>query len=203
MPDQQAELRRKARRRLIGAIILVLLLVIFLPMVLDHEPKPIGSDVPIRMPESERAAAAPAPAPPTQNAQAEAPTGAPVDTPAQPPEPSAPAQTTATQPAAEQAQPPSATVQSTAAAVAASSSNAAEAGGGFVVQVGAFSNAGKAAQAQRKVAAAGLPVFTETVAVGGQSRIRVRAGPFEQRAEAEAALEKLSDIGFGGKLMMK
>ena len=29
------------------------------------------------------------------------------------------------------------------------------------------------------------------------------AGPFEQRAQAEAALEKLSEIGFGGKLMMK
>ena len=55
-------MRRKARRRLIGAIVLVAALVVLLPMVLDHEPKPIGADVPIRIPEPPAVATEPAPA---------------------------------------------------------------------------------------------------------------------------------------------
>jgi DedD protein len=217
MSDQQAELRRKARRRLIGAIILVALLVIFLPMVLDREPKPIGVDVPVRMPQPESAAAnAPAPAavpepivPPSSEPRAESPASTPAPSAS---ETTTPATVSEVQHATDADKTASSNAGSGAAAAeaapaarsaASGAKRAAPAGGEFVVQVGAFSSASKAAQAQRKVAAAGLPVFTETVEVGGQERIRVRAGPFTQRAEAEAALEKLSDIGFGGKLMMK
>lgn len=206
LADQQAELRRKARRRLIGAIILVAALVILLPMVLDHEPKPIGVDVPVRMPQAPTVTAAAAPS--TAVAQESSATEL------AKPETSADAPTSAAPAAADNASVPSEVkqpvespqrTQSAGAAIApaAEAPAAAAAKGEFVVQVGAFSSSSKAAQAQRKVAAAGMPVFTETIEVGGQSRIRVRAGPFEKRAEAEAALEKLSDIGLGGKLMMK
>lgn len=213
-------MRRKARRRLIGAIVLVAALVILLPMVLDHEPKPIGADVPIRIPEPPAVATESAPASIENAVSVPAPTSraeaAPTDTSTPAPtlvaksdeqdekvEANGSAHSSAkapAEPAAKKRSESNAAPNVSAGATAAAASSA---GGAFVVQVGAFSNAAKAAQAQKKVAAAGLPVFTETIDVSGQSRIRVRAGPFEQRAQAEAALEKLSEIGFGGKLMMK
>lgn len=48
---QAAELRGKARRRLAGAIALVLAAVIILPMMLDSEPVPVSEDIPVRIPD--------------------------------------------------------------------------------------------------------------------------------------------------------
>lgn len=48
---QAAEMRVRARRRLVGAVVLVLAAVIVLPMLLDSEPAPVASNVPIRIPE--------------------------------------------------------------------------------------------------------------------------------------------------------
>jgi len=46
-------LQRRARRRLVGAIALVVLVVIVLPIVLDREPSPIGQDLVIQIPSQE------------------------------------------------------------------------------------------------------------------------------------------------------
>ena len=43
-------LKRRARRRLVGAIALVLLVVIVLPVVLDQEPKPVRHDLTVQIP---------------------------------------------------------------------------------------------------------------------------------------------------------
>ena len=48
---QAAELRGRARRRLAGAIALVLAAVIVLPMVLDSQPVPVADNIPIKVPE--------------------------------------------------------------------------------------------------------------------------------------------------------
>ncbi len=48
---QAAEMRVRARRRLAGAVALVLTAVIVLPMLLDSEPAPVASNIPIRIPE--------------------------------------------------------------------------------------------------------------------------------------------------------
>lgn len=53
--DDELQLRKRARRRLVGAIVLVLLVVVFLPMVLDHEPKPLGPTVAITIPPQDSA----------------------------------------------------------------------------------------------------------------------------------------------------
>lgn len=47
------EIKKRARRRLVGAIALVLLAVIVLPMVMDQEPKPITQDIQIHIPSQE------------------------------------------------------------------------------------------------------------------------------------------------------
>ena len=48
--DEEIQLRKKARRRLIGSIALVLLAAILLPMVLDKEPKLLRQDISIEIP---------------------------------------------------------------------------------------------------------------------------------------------------------
>ncbi|HEU0234479.1 MAG TPA: SPOR domain-containing protein [Gallionella sp.] len=50
LTDDELNLRRKARRRLIGAVALTLAVVVILPMVLDSEPKPTGQDIELRIP---------------------------------------------------------------------------------------------------------------------------------------------------------
>jgi DedD protein len=48
---QAADLRIKARRRLAGAVALILAAVVVLPMLLDSEPAHVASNIPIRIPD--------------------------------------------------------------------------------------------------------------------------------------------------------
>ncbi|MFO1398063.1 MAG: SPOR domain-containing protein [Burkholderiales bacterium] len=67
------DLRRRARRRLVGAIVLALAAAVLVPMLLESEPKPLGEDVSVRIPPvddakfvnklNEKAKDAPRPAP--------------------------------------------------------------------------------------------------------------------------------------------
>ena len=53
MAEQQQDvdtLKRRGRRRLVGAVALVLLAVIVLPMVFDPEPRPVNPPVSVRIP---------------------------------------------------------------------------------------------------------------------------------------------------------
>jgi len=50
---QAAELRARARRRLVGAVALVLAAVVVLPMVLNPEPDRVAADIPIRVPDAQ------------------------------------------------------------------------------------------------------------------------------------------------------
>jgi len=53
--------KKRARRRLVGAIALVLAAVVALPMLLDSEPKPLATDIAVHIPDKERAAPLPVP----------------------------------------------------------------------------------------------------------------------------------------------
>jgi DedD protein len=58
MAEQQQDvdtLKRRGRRRLVGAVALVLLAVIILPMVFDPEPKPVNPPVSVRIPGEDEA----------------------------------------------------------------------------------------------------------------------------------------------------
>lgn len=123
------ELRRKARRRLVGAIVLALAAAVLLPMLLEKEPRSLGEDVAVRIPpvdngkfvnrlsgESPKDNAAPArnaapksaPEPPTSAASTPS-AGSPVA----PPSAGAPAgSATSAPPATEPAPPPSAAAKS-------------------------------------------------------------------------------------------
>jgi DedD protein len=49
--------KKRARRRLVGAVALVLAVVIILPMILDSEPKPLADDIAIQIPSRDKSGA--------------------------------------------------------------------------------------------------------------------------------------------------
>jgi DedD protein len=48
--DEEIVLKKRARRRLIGAIVLVTIVVVLLPMFLDSEPRPLNQEISIQIP---------------------------------------------------------------------------------------------------------------------------------------------------------
>jgi len=212
-------LRRRARHRLIGAAVLVLLGVVGFPLLFDTQPRPIAVDIPIQIPDRNSAKPLPAPVA-TPKAQASQPTSgiAPVavgtvNTPAPAPEAKpqpAPAesrpavvaaapQAAASKPAVAKPEPaPAAAAAKPAPAKAEPESRSkvavADADGRFVVQVGAFSDVGKARETRLKVEKAGLKTYTHVAETKEGRRIRVRVGPFATRAEADKAAGKIKDL---------
>ncbi len=62
-PDPVLPEKKRARRRLVGAVALALAVAIGLPMLLDSEPKPLANDIAIQIPAKDKPAAEPAAAP--------------------------------------------------------------------------------------------------------------------------------------------
>ena len=54
--DEELQLKKRARRRLVGAVVLVSAVAVLLPMVLDSEPKPASRKVDIHIPPSDSSA---------------------------------------------------------------------------------------------------------------------------------------------------
>ena len=54
-PDAQLQLKKRARRRLVGAVAFAGLAAVILPMVMDEEPKQQVQDIQIRIPGQEQA----------------------------------------------------------------------------------------------------------------------------------------------------
>src|SRR5215213_3520835 len=84
-------MRRRARHRLIGAVVLVLAGVIGFPLLFDTQPRPVAVDIPIEIPDRNKARPLP-PLPPAASsagkvAPAPTPAPAPVSTEARPPAP--------------------------------------------------------------------------------------------------------------------
>ena len=71
----------------------------------------------------------------------------------------------------------------------------AEAAGRYVVQVGAFADAGAARETQLKAEKLGLKTYTQVAATSAGQRIRVRVGPFGTRDEADKALARARGAG--------
>ena len=81
-----------------------------------------------------------------------------------------------------------------AAAAAATAAASDATVGRFVVQVGAFAENEKAREARLKVERAGLKTYVHVAETPQGKRIRVRAGPFATRAEAEKAAAKIKTL---------
>lgn len=67
-PESIEAMRRRARHRLIGATVLVLAGIVGFPLLFDTQPRPIPVDIPIEIPDRNKAAPLPVPARPAPSA---------------------------------------------------------------------------------------------------------------------------------------
>ncbi|MET1530657.1 sporulation protein [Burkholderia cenocepacia] len=210
--------KQRARRRLVGAIALVVAAVIVLPMVLDSHPKPVTDDIAIDIPNRPahqavvprdddvsdvQAGVAHDEPPASDTAVAAAPAPAPKDAakPVAKPEPTATASVTPPKPAPKPAapKPAPATVANDGAASPDSgdaSSPASPAGARFAVQLGSFKDDATARSWATKLKSAGVPAYVEhRKQADGSTATLLRAGPFADRAAASAAIAKVREAG--------
>jgi DedD protein len=161
---EASEIRRRGRRRLIGAIVLVVFAVVFVPMILDSEPRQKRTEPSLEIPPKDKIA----PLPPVAPAK---PGVVPVPAPVAPAQAPAPAKPEAQQPSA-QAAPPRLE--------------------GFAIQVGAFKEEAKLQAARDKLVAAQIPHFVERR--GDLNRLRAGPYPTREAAEKALASIKAASL---------
>jgi DedD protein len=185
-------LKRRGRRRLVGAIALVLAAVIVLPMVFDSEPKGSAPPVSVRIPGEDETGFTPKVTPKSPPLDQKAAEKAPEKTPEKVAEkaPEAPLEKPA--PKIEITVKKGSEKPVAKAEVEQKRAEAALAGEQFMVPAGAYVDP---AGIIEKLKEARIPYYTEPIATKQGSVTRVRAGPFASRDAAEKALQQLKDLG--------
>lgn len=199
------------KHRIIGAIVIVALAVVFVPMILSKREPPAEtppsaqSQAPDQPADGENKVAVTrvAPPPPALNEPVKIP---PTTSPApDAPKTATPPPAKATPPAPAPEQPKKAAVEpkpSAPTAKAPSESKPATASSGWVVQVGTFSNSTNANRLEQKLRAEGQPVRAERVQLDSGKAVRLRVGPFRDRAAAVKAQERIQkDVGIKGVVL--
>ena len=189
--DEQLQLKKRARRRLIGAIALVTLMVVLLPLLLDVEPRPVSQDINIQIPSQNNGnfASRVIPVPANSSTAEAAMKQRQAETPAStPPEqiPSPDKATAKTEPGKNEK--PSKAEQKT---------------GTYVVQLAAFVHKENAKQLQKKLSANGIRSYTDVLKSAHGEKFRVRAGPYDNRDDAEKALDQIKALGLSGVVTSK
>jgi len=202
-------LRRRARQRLMGAAVLVLLAVVGFPLLFDTQPRPISVDIPIDIPDKNKVA--PGAVPP---ALVKVPTEADAKPAELPPTVGLGPKEEVVAPAAKDAVPavtpgaaPAVAAAAAAATVAAAQGKEAPAAAKdaasprFVVQVGAYAEDAKVREVRAKLEKAGLKTYTQQADTKEGKRTRVRMGPYTDKAEAEKALAKAKGLQLQATLL--
>jgi DedD protein len=227
--DDVQVLRLRARRRLIGAAVLVAAGVVGFPLIFETQPRPIPVDLPIEIPRKESAppltvptreplsqaepASTPGPAPlvaavpaPVEPAVAEKRVEKPAEKPADKP-PVKVAEKAAEKPAEKPADKaadkpkPHANDGLRAQALLEGKEVAPATAARYIVQVGAYGESKAAQEMRAKVEKLGLKTYAQAVDTADGRRIRVRLGPFASRDEAERASAKLKGAGLPGAIL--
>lgn len=195
--DEELQLRKRARRRLVGAVALVVIVVVFLPMILDNEPKPLSEDIAINIPspsgEEDGSDAASSEAQPLHF------------------RPVVPSSDDSASTGSDSASQASETSEESTPAPDTSSEikpikqARTAADEGYVVQLGAFSDASNALRLAKLVSDARFTAYTEEVTTSGGKRTRVRVGPYPTRAAAEEASKTLKarKLTYGEPVIVK
>jgi DedD protein len=235
-PTDVLAARTRARRRLVGAVVLLLIGMVGFPVLFETQPRPLPMETPIELPRRDSVAsgltgkdsaapkALPLPVLPADAGAEEAPAPVAVTAASATPVPT-PAALAASVPAAcppAAAPKPVATAASkgpaSAAAVTGAASRAvvppagaavsgtvasspASEAGRYVVQAGAYSEAGKLREARARLEKLGLKTYTQVVESDKGARTRVRLGPYATRAEAEAVAAKVKSSGLPAALL--
>ena len=175
------------KHRIVGAIIIVALVVIFVPMILNQrEPPPdirAVSEPSARGEISDtRVMVTPVvPEEPKADGAGESASNAIAPAADSTPKPESPPIAPAEKPAAVKKPPATSTNGKTAKAPAATEKITK----GWIVQVGSFSNKENAMHLRSKLSSHGHTVHTETVTIAGKKATRLRVGPFRDKGEAE------------------
>ncbi len=173
---EASDIRRRGRQRLIGAIAIAVLLVVFVPMVLDSEPRSVRPTPALEIPPRQNAPALPAPTPDPSKAAHE-----PAKAPAPPVAKALPA---------EPPKAPDITPKASAPKLE-----------GFAVQVGAFKDEEKLKQARDKLAAARITHYIERIDTQSGALTRLRAGPYPTREAADKALAAVKEAALEGQVV--
>ncbi len=207
-------MRRRARHRLIGASVLVVLGVVGFPLLFDTQPRPVSVDIAVDIPD--RATAKPLvdtskQKPLSADAGLDAKEEVVPDTKpevkaeAKPkvelkPEVAvaAAAAVAAVVPQAEtKPEPAKADTKATAkpeAKPATKPADSKDTGARFVVQAGTFSDDGKLRETRSKLEKAGITTYTQVIEGKEGRRVRVRVGPFSNRDDADKVARKIKQL---------
>jgi DedD protein len=210
-------MRRRARHRLIGASVLVIVGVVGFPLLFDTQPRPVSVDIAVDIPD--RTKSKPLASASSATKQAPLSTGAGLDpkeevvaksepksepkaesalaavAPVAKPEPvkPEPAKAEAVKTEASKTDKPTQAQPADTKPAASASDTKADAPR-FVVQVGAFSDEGKAREVRGKLEKAGYKTYTHVAETKEGKRTRVRVGPFTSRDEADKAAQKIKQL---------
>lgn len=223
--------RRRARHRLMGAVVLVLFAVVGFPLIFDTQPRPVSVDTPILIPDRQSTPPLSSTTPvPAEQAPAKPllPSGAVL------PQASLNDREEVVSPAggqndakadtskvitkesvAKEEIKPAAPVKAekpTPASTAKDNGEKAQAlldgkpekatAGRVVIQVGAFTDAAKVRDVRSKLEQAGLKTYTQVVeGKEGKSTTRVRVGPFETREEADKVAARIRKLNLSAALL--
>ena len=215
------EMRRRAKHRLLGAAVLVLLGVVGFPLLFDKQPRPIPVDIVIEIPDKNKVKPLNSPAPvlPAASATASATASAGLsqveEKVAETPIPASSQETKAVtelEPKAaekltenpgekaplrfNEAAKVQALLEDRDPAKKLDAST-----GRYVVQVGAFADATRAREVRLKVEHAGLKTYTQVAETKDGRRIRVRVGPFAAKAEADKAVEQIKKLNLPAAIL--
>ncbi len=220
-------LRRRARHRLFGSVVLVLTAVVAFPLLFDSQPRPVAVDTPIVIPDRNSAAPlstgtavppAQAPAKPLLPAATEAAVSAHASLEPGKEEvvaPGAPAKGGASraevldtsapviksEPKAEskpEPKPEPKTEPKTEAKTEAKTTTDSQKAKALLEGKAA---ADKLREVRRKLEGAGLKTYTQTVEKDGKKTTRVRVGPFDSRAEADKAAARIRKLDLPAHLI--
>lgn len=224
--DLQLQLKKRARRRLVGALAFVSVVAVLLPMVMDHEPRQVVQEVEIRIPGQDEKPFAPKFAlAPVEKAAARQLDVAPAPEVPLPPPKAEPLKEKVPEALAQKAPeklpevPPLKEDKPVAAKNDADAKRAAailagqlapppaapatSKSGEYLVLIGAFSNEANVKNIKSKLAELNIKAFSEPLDTPQGKKTRVRAGPFPNREAAEKALEKMQRIGVPGVVSAK
>ncbi|WP_290457949.1 SPOR domain-containing protein [Turicimonas muris] len=225
--EQYRQIKRiRARRRLIGAVMLLALVVVTVPFLFDKEPPPPTVTIPLRIPSQNSVDVASIQVPGSSAAVNSAVVPSSQDNAARP----APATDAATaKPASSKQNPPAqaskkdektpqkadksqqkpekseakkqdAKKDQPKAKSQETAKPAVAAKGSYYVQVAAISNEARAKELLKKIQGAGIPGYIEPVAVKNGKIWRVRAGNFPTSKAAEDARARVGLLGLTGKV---
>lgn len=191
--DQELMLKKRARRRLVGAIALVVLMVTVLPMVLkDRSQEKVEDQVKINLP-GDIVNTEPSPMPgkeATTDFDSSVTSG---ETAQEVVPPEQGDQTQHEQAAMLPQQPATESVQT--------AKQQPGEGKKFYVQVGVFSDAGNVKRLQAKLDELGYSSVTEKVNTPAGQKIRLKTHVFADRNEAAIALQNIKDAGLTGMVV--